>query len=136
MKRLLFILLCLPLAASATEVQCPKFYPWEDTLLAEVPYKHSGKGVVAREELSSASAMWGDFNTPAEYRGGPERKVKGGFDVVMPPTTRWLVCWYGKGRTVSWWEELKHDPKRVKQCVLKIRDKSGSDPMDIRFTCL
>jgi hypothetical protein len=135
MRILLLACLILASTANAQEIECPKFYPWEDTVLAEVPYKHTGKGVVAREELSSASAMWGDFNNPAEFHGGPENKVKGGTDIVMPPNSAWFVCWYGRGRTIGWWEQLKHDPDKVKGCTMKIRNKVGRDPMDIKFVC-
>lgn len=137
MRYLLFACLVLASTAKAQEIECPKFYPWQDTVLAEVPYKHNGKGVVAKEELSGASAMGGDFNSkpPTEFIGGPSKKVKGGTDIQMPLDTRWFVCWYGRGRTVAWWEELKHDPDKVEECTMKIRNKVGREPMAIKFAC-
>lgn len=137
MKKLLFACLILTSTAQAQEVACPKFYPWEDTVLAEVPYRHEGKGVVAKEELSGASAMGSPYNfkPPIEFIGGPAKNVKGGADIEMPLDTRWFVCYYGKGTTIAWWEELKHDPNKVKNCTMKIRDKMGRDPMDIKFIC-
>jgi hypothetical protein len=136
-ENLLFACLALSSSAQAQEIACPKFYPWEDTVIAAVPYQHNGQGVVEKQELSGASAMGSSYNVkpPIEFRGGPETKVKGGTDIVMPTDTKWFVCWYGLGRSAAWWEELKHDPGKVKACVMKIREKAGRDPMDIKFVC-
>ena len=73
MTKLLFACLILAPAAQAQEVSCPKFYPWQDTVLTEVPYRHNGKGVVPKQELSGASAMGSPFNAaypPIEFQGG------------------------------------------------------------------
>jgi hypothetical protein len=137
MKKLLLVLMTFVPIAQADEVDCPKFYPSEDTVLTEVPYRHNGKGIVAKQELSGASAMGSPYNfkPPMEFHGGHVNKVKGGTDIEMPLDTRWFVCYYGKGTTVAWWEELKHDPDKIKNCTIKIRDKVGRDPMDIKFVC-
>lgn len=134
MRSLLFLCLLFNAVAQAQEISCPKFYPSEDAVLGEVPYQHRGKGVVRRQELSGASWMGGDFNdTFGEMMGGSE-KVRGGVDVVMPTSAKWLVCWYGGGRDVAWWEELK--PSATKgNCRIQIRNKTGRDPMDIKMIC-
>jgi hypothetical protein len=133
MKNLLLVGLLASSTAQAQVAECPKFYPWQDTVLAEVPYQHKGKGVVAKQRLAGAGAFWGDFNDTAEIHGGPEKRVKGGTDTEMPANTRWLVCWYGPGRSISWWEELKADGK-ASRCTLQVRD-GGRDPMDIKMVC-
>jgi hypothetical protein len=136
MNKLLLACLILAPAAQAQEVSCPKFYPWQDTVLTEVPYRHVGKGVVPKQELSGASAMGSPYNAPhppIEFQGSTEKKLKGGVDLAMPTLTKYFVCRYSGG--VTWWEELKHDPKKVNGCTMKIRDKVGSDPMDISFAC-
>lgn len=137
MKKLLFPALLLAPMAQAHDVACPKFYPWEDTRLAEVPYRHQGVGIVAKSELTGASAMGSppSVKPPMEFRGAPERKIKGGIEIEMPLDTRWFVCYYGTGGSITWWEKLRHDPKRVKRCTLKILDKVGTDPMDVTFVC-
>jgi hypothetical protein len=137
MKKFQYAWLILASTAQAQEIECPKFYPWEDTVLAEVPYRHNGKGVVARAELTGASAMGSPYNfkPPIEFQGGPVNKVRGGTEIEMPLDTKWFVCYYGKGTAIAWWEELKHDPNKVKNCTMKIQNKVGRDPMDIRFVC-
>jgi hypothetical protein len=66
-------------------------------------------------------------------QGPPEKKVKGGVDIVVPTFARWLVCDYGGG--ISWWEELKLDKNKTHSCVMQVRDKVGRDPMDIKLVC-
>jgi hypothetical protein len=134
MKRLLLAVLLLTPVVRAQDISCPKFYPSEDTMLTEVPYRHSGKGILKKQELSGASWMGGDFNdTLGEMAGGSE-KVKGGVDITIPTFAKWFVCWYGGGRGVAWWEELK--PSATKgNCRIQIRDKTGRDPMDIKLVC-
>lgn len=135
MKRFLFFYLVFTSGAQAQEIPCPKFYPWDDTVLAEVPYQHNGKGVVAKQELSGANWMGGDFNdTFGEMAGGVE-KVNGGVDISVPKFAKWLVCWYGSGRAVAWWEALKLDNSPAKSCKIQIRNKVGRDPMDARLVC-
>jgi hypothetical protein len=134
MKKLLLACLILAPAAQAQVFECPKFYPWQDTVMAEVPYKHNGKGVVRKQELFGANWMGGDFNdTFGEMQGPPTKKVKGGVDIVVPTFARWLVCDYGGG--ISWWEELKLDKNKAQSCVMQVRDKVGRDPMDIKLVC-
>jgi hypothetical protein len=85
-KRLLFVCLLFSADAEAQEISCPKFYPSEDVVLGEVPYRHSGKGVLKKQELSGASWMGGDFNdTFVELAGGSE-KVKAAW---ILPCRRW-----------------------------------------------
>jgi hypothetical protein len=134
MKRLLLICLFIVPAAQAQEISCPKFYPSEDAILTSVPYQHSGKGVLKKQELSGANWMAGDFNdTFGEMAGGSD-KVKGGMDITVPTVAKWFVCWYGGGRTVGWWEELK--PGAIKgRCKIRVRNKIGRDPMDIKLVC-
>jgi hypothetical protein len=135
MNKLLFLCLLFTGAAQAQEIVCPKFYPWEDTVLAEVPYQHTGKGVIKKQELSGANWMGGDFNdTFGEMAGGTD-KVKGGVDIAVPTSAKWFVCWYGGGRAVAWWEELRLDRSEAKNCKIEIRDKVGRDPMDARLVC-
>jgi hypothetical protein len=135
MKKLLLLCLMFAAAAQAQEIVCPKFYPWEDTVLAEVPYQHTGKGVIKKQELSGANWMGGDFNdTFGEMAGGTD-KVKGGVDIAVPTFAKWFVCWYGGGRAVTWWEELKPDTTKGKNCKIEVRNKVGRGPMDARLVC-
>jgi hypothetical protein len=135
MSRLLFTCLLFGSAAQAQVYECPKFYPWQDTVLAEVPYKHNGKGVVAKRELVSASVMQDEFNKPwGELYGSGEKKVRGGVDIDFPRDITWFVCWYGDGRQVAWWEELKLDQSKVQGCTMQIRD-DHRNPKDIKLVC-
>jgi hypothetical protein len=134
MRRLILVCLILTPAIKAQEFECPKFYPSQDTVLTEVPYKHNGKGVVAKAELHGATWMGGDFNDRfGVMQGPPEKKVKGGVDVDVPTFARWLVCDYGGG--VRWWEELKLDNKKVKECTMQVRNKVDGNPMDVKLAC-
>jgi hypothetical protein len=135
MKRLLFICLLFSAAARAQEISCPKFYPWADTVLGEVPYQHSGKGVLKKQELSGANWMAGDFNDTLGEMIGDSTRVKGGVDIVVPTFAKWFVCWYGGGSAVAWWEELKPGMTKAGKCKIQIRDKTGRDPMDIKLVC-
>jgi hypothetical protein len=135
MKRLLFSCLLLGSTAQAQVFECPKFYPWQDTVLPEVPYKHNGKGVVAKRELTSASVMQDEFNKPwGELYGSGEKKVKGGVDIDFPADVTWFVCWYGDGRSIAWWEELKLNRAAVRGCTMQIRD-DHRNPKDIKLVC-
>jgi hypothetical protein len=138
MKTLLHIaclVLCTTPAAHAQVYECPKFYPSQDTVLAEVPYQHEGQGVVARRVLTSASVTRDDFNKPSgELYGSGEKKVKGGVDIDFPANVTWFVCWYGEGRTVAWWEKLKPDQGKVQGCTMQIRD-DHRNPKDIKLVC-
>jgi hypothetical protein len=132
MRAALLFLLALAPQAHAQVVECPKFYPWEDTVLAEVPYRHQGKGVVAKGRLRGATAYTGEFNGQAELQG-MRKDVKGGFDVqygFAPGELKWLVCTYGGG-DIAWWEQLD---SKVTSCKLSVR-KAGTDPLDVRMTC-
>lgn len=129
------MLLCAALApvVHAEVIECPKFYPWQDTPIAEVPYRHKGQGFLAKSKLLSASMFTGEIDGKAELVG-EQHKVKGGWDVHHGFTkgeSKWLVCFYGERGTVAWWEQI--DPK-VTRCVVQTRD-GGRDPMDARATC-
>lgn len=129
-----FLLACLLVApvVQAQVSECPKFYPSKDTLLTEVPYKHIGKGVVVKAELSGAGVYSGDFNGNMQIAPADVKKVKGGTDSYFMPAN-WLVCDYGGG--ISWWEELKLNQDKTQACVLQVRNKVGRDPMDIKLIC-
>ena len=133
MKIVLAIGLALCCAASdAHEIACPKFYPWEDTVLAEVPYRHSGKGVVKKQELSGAVWMGGDFNDTFGAMKAEVRRVPGGEDIPMPKFAKWFVCTYGNG--VAWWEQLPSELAAA-DCTIQIRNKRGREPMDAKLVC-
>lgn len=132
MKPALLLLLALAPAARAQVIECPKFYPWEDTPLAEVPHQHKGKGFVAKSALRGAGMYGGELRGQGELQGDAQ-KVRGGWDVrhgFAPGDQKWLVCTYGGG-DVTWWEQI--DPK-VTSCIVKTRG-SGRDPLDVKATC-
>lgn len=134
MRKIVFAFAVLSPLAQAQVFDCPKFYPSQDTVMAEVPYKHNGKGIVKKAELFGGSWMGGDFNdTFGEMQGPPPTKVKGGTDTVVPTFAKWLVCDYGGG--ISWWEELKLDKNKIKGCIMHVRAKTGSDPTDVKLVC-
>jgi hypothetical protein len=136
MKRLLLLASLLVVSvAQAQEIACPKFYPAEDTVLNEVPYQHSGKGSVRKQELSGAGWMAGAFNDTFGEMAGGSVKVKGGVDIAVPTFATWFVCWYGGGRAVAWWEELKPGILKGKDCQIQVRNKTSRDPMNIRLIC-
>jgi hypothetical protein len=120
MKTLFLIgLLVVPLV-QARPIECPKFYPWEDSRLTEVPYQHNGTGIVSKSRLTGAGVFEGELNGRGE-RVGMRRDVKGGYDVefgFMPGEQKWVVCSYGKAGEINWWERL--DPKATR-CVLQVR---------------
>ncbi|WP_136419537.1 STY0301 family protein [Herbaspirillum sp. ST 5-3] len=126
------VLSCIFLASSlsAQTIECPKFYPSEDTHLTETPYNHSGKGIVRRAELKDASAFIGEINGGGELQGA-RKDVKGGYDVELPLNARWFVCEYGND--VQWWEELKLNPK-ITSCTMQVR-QSKKLPMDAKLVC-
>lgn len=125
------LLLVLTASAHAQVFECPKFYPAEDISLAESPFQHRGKGLVARSKLGGAGAYMGRFNGNMQLAPARVKQLFGGRDMVFAPP-RWLVCDYGGG--ISWWEELGLDAT-VKTCVLEVRNKVGRDPMGIRLVC-
>lgn len=131
MRALVLAALVAP-AVQAQVVECPKFYPWQDTPLAEVPYRHRGQGFVARSVLRGAGMYTGEINGKAELVGDP-RTMKGGREVAygfQPGENKWLVCSYGDG-SVTWWEQM--DPKAT-SCLVRTRG-GGRDPMDVKATC-
>lgn len=136
MKRHLVLVCLLAVSiAQAQETACPKFYPAEDTALNEVPYQHSGKGVLKKQELSGAGWMGGEFNDTFGEMTGGRIKVKGGEDILVPGFAKWFVCWYGGGRAVAWWEELEPYASKGKSCKIQIRNKTGHTPMEIKLVC-
>lgn len=131
MRALLFACLLAP-AVHAQVIECPKFYPWQDTPLAEVPYQHKGKGIVAKAKLSGAAMYTGEMGGQGELQGDG-RKVKDGWDVDygFGPEPKWLVCTYGKSGDVTWWEQID---SKVTRCSLKVRE-GGRDPMNVKLAC-
>jgi len=79
--------------------------------------------------------MAGKFNDTFGEMPGVSIKVKGGVDVAVPSFAKWFVCWYGGGRAVAWWEELKPDTLKGKGCTIQIRHKVSHNPMDIKLVC-
>jgi uncharacterized protein YfiM (DUF2279 family) len=119
-------------AVHAQVIECPKFYPWQDTKLAEVPYQHKGQGFVAKAKLAGAGMYTGEINGRGELMGDSS-KVKGGWDVqhsFAAGETKWLVCSYGRG-DITWWE---HIDARATRCTLKLR-QGGRDPISATLTC-
>ena len=135
MKLPLFACLLMSAAVEAQEVSCPRFYPSEDFILTDGSSQRSGQGVLKKQELSGASWMGGDFNDTFGEMAGGSKKVKGGLDTAVPTFAKWFVCWYGGGRAVAWWQELKPDLVKAGSCKIQLRDKAGADPIDARLVC-
>jgi len=140
MSKLLFVALLLPAAVQAQVVECPKFYPWQDTSLAEVPYGHKGVGNLSKAPLMSGS-MWGrEPRREGVELIGETKKVKGGFDTRYafgPDEDKWFACWYGKDGIVQWWEKMD---KTSTNCVVEVRTTVArtdypNDPVSVKATC-
>lgn len=130
------LLLCLALApaARAQVIECPKFYPSGNTALAETPYRHAGQGFVARAQLRGAGMYTGEANGREELQG-EVREVKGGWEArhgFAAGDRKWLVCSYGAGGDIIWWERI--DPK-VTRCTLQVHNAGSGNPMDAKATC-
>jgi hypothetical protein len=132
MKTVLVVFLLVSGAARAEVVECPKFYPWQDTPLTEIPFQHKGKGIVAKARLSGAGMYVGDFNGEGELQG-VRKSFQGGYEVEFGGGARrkWLVCSYGTSGDIRWWEQL--DNKSV-TCKLAVREK-GADPISAKMVC-
>jgi hypothetical protein len=132
MRAAALLLLILAPAAAAQVIECPKFYPWQDTELAEVPYQHKGKGFVAKTKLTGAGMYIGELNGQGELMGAGT-KVRGGWDIEygFGPEPKWLVCSYGSNGDIRWWEQID---SKMTRCTLKMRE-GGRDPMDAKLTC-
>jgi hypothetical protein len=132
MKTLLLALLAVSTSTTYAQViECPKFYPWQDTRLAEVPPQHKGTGLLAKSRLAGASMYTGELGGQAELQGDG-KKVKGGWEVnygFASGDARWLVCSYGA--QITWWERM--DPKAT-ACKLEVRE-GGRDPASAKVTC-
>lgn len=135
MKISLLVFLFLSAAVQAQEISCPTFYPSEDFVFAGASDHRGGKGVLKKQELSGASWMAGDFNDTFGEMAGGSRKVKGGMETSVPTSAKWFVCWYGGGRAVAWWQELKPELVKAGSCRIQLRDKTGRDPVDARLVC-
>lgn len=135
MTKLLFVSLLLATSAHAQDIACPKFYPSDDTPLSEVPYQHTGKGILKKQALSGAYWMAGEINDTFGEMEGASDKVKNGVDIAVPAFAKWFVCWYGGGRAVAWWEQIKPETLKNKACKIQIRNRNGRDPMDIKLVC-
>lgn len=126
------LLLCLWIGvAQAQTVECPRAYPWEDTRLHEVPYRHNGLGVVAKGRLNGG-AMFGGEGRDLEQIGMPS-KVKGGKNIsYMFPADemKWLLCTYGAGGDIQWWEQVS---SRATECTVEERGKGRE--MTVRAVC-
>jgi hypothetical protein len=132
MKSLLLASILLASSAGAQVIECPKFYPWQDTPMTEVPFRHTGKGFVAKAKLSGAGMFTGEANGQEELIGD-RTKVKNGWDVqhgFAGGEAKWLVCSYGSGE-ITWWEQIG---SRVTSCKIEAR-KAGRDPMSVKATC-
>lgn len=132
MIKLRFALMILAPAAQAQVLECPKFYPWQDTVLTEVPYNHTGKGLVPKGRLAGAGLTIGEFNGGGDIQGD-RKQVKGGWEVDFGVLRgrKWFVCHYEPGNT-SWWEQL--DDKET-ACKLKIVTKNSEGMMDATLRC-
>lgn len=75
MKKLLLACLISAPAIQAQVIECPKFYPWQDTPLSEVPYGHKGMGMVAKGRLTGGSMYRGDPKDRSDVMG-EYKKVK------------------------------------------------------------
>jgi len=122
--------LILSPAVQAQVIECPKFYPWQDTPLAEVPLKHKGKGVVEKTRLDDATVTAGMVNGGSDLHGSI-KKVKGGriVEYRMPDGQKWFVCYYGGD--IAWWEELD---SKVSLCKLEVK-KNSEGMMDATLIC-
>lgn len=132
MNKLILTSLLLASTAHAQGIECPKFYPWQDTPLSEVPHEHKGKGIVAKAKLTGASMYAGEMGGQGELHGD-RKKVRGGWDVqygFAPRDARWLVCSYGGG-DITWWEQLS---TKATRCKLEVRE-TGGDPMSAKLAC-
>lgn len=140
MTRLLLLALCFPLAALAEVVECPKFYPWEDTRLAEVPFGHSGMGNVVKSPLAGASMWEREPLSKGAELVGETKKFKGGSDTkyeLGPGEEKWLACFYGRDGAVQWWEKLG---RTLTSCVVEVRTVAArkdypNDPASVRVVC-
>lgn len=130
----LFLCLIFGPAAHAQVIECPKFYPWQDTVLSEVPEGHKGKGLVLKGRLAGAGMSEGEFNGGAiSVIHGLRKDTKGGWEVDFPGFRgpKWFVCYYEPGN-ISWWEQL--DNKEA-DCKLKVVKKNSEGMMDATLTC-
>ncbi|UGQ47210.1 STY0301 family protein [Massilia endophytica] len=126
MKSTFLIWLMAVSGVCAQVIECPKSYPPLDTELTMIPSTHKGKGLVSARYLSGASMFIGEFNDGGELQG-LRKDVKGGYDIEVPADTRWLVCFYGDSQAISWWEELKLEPKST-SCTVQVRSAQPQRP--------
>jgi hypothetical protein len=70
------LVLCSTANAQVFSVECPKFYPPQDSALAVVPPGHQGKGLVEKRELENVGIFGGEFGGKEEFVSGYEKKVK------------------------------------------------------------
>ena len=134
MKKLLFAAISLVSYAHAQVIDCPTFYPLNDTMLTDIPPQHKGKGMVSQQQLSGAGFTIGEFNGGGDLQG-LRKEVKGGYEIDfgMPgPGLKWFVCFYGKNGSTKWWEQL--DSKEA-SCKLKVVNKNSKGLMTATLTC-
>lgn len=140
MTRILLLALLFPFPALAEVVECPKFYPWEDTTLAEVPFGHSGLGNVVKSPLAGASIWEREPRGKGTELVGETRKVKGGSDTRFrfgPVEEKWLACFYGRDGSIQWWEKLA---RTSTSCMVEARTAGArkdypNDPISVRVSC-
>lgn len=134
MRKILLACLLPAAAVQAQVVECPKYYPWKDTVLSEVPSQHKGKGMVAQQPLTGAGLNVGEFNGGGDIQG-LRKDFKGGYEVHfgMWPGPKWLVCTYGPNNATSWWEQLGN---KEADCKLRVVKKNAQGVMDATLTCI
>lgn len=134
MRAILLACLVAAPAAQAQVVECPKFYPSQDTVLTEVPYGHKGLGLLRKGQLIDAEMSEGQFGERSfgSLQGG-RKNLKNGWEVEYPsfPGPKWFVCLYEPGN-VTWWEQLDNKPL---SCKLKVVKKNSEGMMDAALTC-
>lgn len=134
MKWSLLASLIVTTAAQAQVVECPKFYPSQDTVLSEVPYQHKGKGLVRKGRLTGAAMSEGEFNGDAmSIMHGLRKETKGSWEEEFPRFhgPKWLVCFYEPGN-VSWWEQIGDGPLA---CTLRVTPKNSENMTDAKLAC-
>jgi hypothetical protein len=92
-----------------------------------------GKGRRRQQPLTGAGLNVGEFNGGGDIQGR-RQDIKGGYEVHFGSWSgpKWLVCTYGPGNAVSWWEELNSNEADCKLTVLK---KKSNGPIDAALAC-
>jgi nitric oxide synthase oxygenase domain/subunit len=89
MRTALFSLLFVVPIVQSQVVECPKFYPWPDTQVAEVPYQHKGTGFIAKAKLAGAGMYTGELNGKGEMQGSVGKlRAAGTSTIASRPASR------------------------------------------------